>query len=329
MESCVAPGPRQPDGWFLEDEIRYLEEIQADPVTNCPDRRESLEAYLRQRLDDRDGGPMLRWEMLVASGVDKDEVIYQAACQTFLARSPLEKSIGYFRSYFFYWFLRRYELGRARAVLFRSSTEAGWLQAMLSYAARFSGVLLLAFAVAVHLMRPPLEPDAGFLTSTWYLLPYFGLLVLFGPWLVFWSERPWNAFLLFLQSLIPRLGGMAVATLLFLLSQRDVIQLLSDSGNWGLTLLGFLAANLYLAFEAAKRVAPLPGLSRLLRSVTSITSLGLCHAMTICAVGMALLPATFGIPTDPLGFSCLAVNLFSLGLVLHIIWAEEPVTMPL
>jgi hypothetical protein len=243
-------------------------------------------------------------------------------------REAIEKqyhSLEYHRLWLFDWLLRRYDVRNARKIVGGKS-----------WAAANAHLLVLAAVLAVFAVRrlrwlgAHQTQGAALLCAAVYSAALAGLAWSFKPKL---PDRL-EAFTAATHSLIPRLAGASVVGLLFLASSLEIVPALLGT-HW-LWLLGVLAASYgYLLLEMARRIHPLPRLRRLLGFGADVAATALAHSITLILLAEGVLIRMLPGGTDrhsPLStveaFS-LVVFVFSIGLVVNVIWAEQPVTEPL
>jgi hypothetical protein len=137
----------------------------------------------------------------------------------------------------------------------------------------------------------------------------------------------------FLQSLIPRLMGTAAAGALLLLTGSSLLEWIAQASP-GTSLLGSLAvfgaASAYLLLEMLNRLEPAPKWTVVARRLTEVVALAMTHSTLLT---LLLWPA-FAEFSNVYNagfhqFASVIVALFATGLVLNVIWAEEPITHPL
>lgn len=208
------------------------------------------------------------------------------------------------------WFLDRYALSQARRVYTQSIALYEGLQF----------VPLAGTSVALFLI---LSRDR----IGW---SFAAVLIAYAAAILVWKVSGYSA-LDFVQSLVPRLAGTAAAGAALLLSAAELLKFLHKgmSVYASLALLAFAA--LYLVLEIEQRVRPRLRRRELTNRVVNVVVLALSHA---AAIVIALLPAIRFVRGGSESFSwvqLVAVTsaVFTGGLVLNVIWAEEPVTRPL
>ncbi len=133
------------------------------------------------------------------------------------------------------------------------------------------------------------------------------------------------------HSLIPRLAGAGAVGLVILASSQDLLNVVVTTQPWwliGLLLTGYS----YLLLEMARRVHPLPLLRRLALHALDIAATALSHSMALALLAEGALRRVLDGTGGSYGWSAAAsvvVFVFSIGLVVNLIWAEQPVTEPL
>jgi hypothetical protein len=132
------------------------------------------------------------------------------------------------------------------------------------------------------------------------------------------------------HSLIPRLAGAGAVGLVILASSQELLSAVLLTQPWWL--IGLLLAGYgYLLLEMARRVHPLPRLRRLALHAFDISTTALAHSLTLVLLAEGVLRKALG-GRAVFGWSEAAsavVFVFSIGLVVNLIWAEQPVTEPL
>jgi hypothetical protein len=233
-------------------------------------------------------------------------------------------SVIYHRVWLFEWLLRRYDVRRARSVVGGGRWAAN------------AHLFVLAAVVAVFVVRcvgwfgAYQTQWAALLTAVAYAAALAGLTKVFHNRL---PDRL-EALAVATHSLIPRLAGAGAVGLLFVASSEELLPVILSTKWWWL--LGLLAASYgYLLLEMARRIHPLPRLPRLLLHGADLAATGLTHslALTLLAEGaLRKVLAGNGGSYPPLGWResvSVVVFVFSIGLVVNLIWAEQPVTEPL
>jgi hypothetical protein len=229
-------------------------------------------------------------------------------------------SLEYHRLWLSDWLLRRYNLRQARKVV---GGEGRW--------ARNAHFFLLTVILMIYALR-----HLGFLgahQTQWTLLlcavAYAAMLILLtGSFRKKLPDR--EAFAVATQSLIPRLAGAAAVGLLFLFSSSDLIPVLLTTKPWWLLAL-LIAVYGYLLLEMSRRVHPLPRLRRLALHALDISATALAHSLTLTLLAEGALRKLLH-DRGPFGWReslSLVVFVFSIGLVVNLIWAEQPITEPL
>jgi hypothetical protein len=233
-------------------------------------------------------------------------------------------SLVYHRLWLFDWLLRRYDVRRARSVV-----GGGWW-------ARNAHLLLLFLVMLVYVAR-----RLGLFGNHETLLTLFCcagtyaavLFVLARSFKAKLPERR-EAFAVATHSLIPRLAAAAVVGVLFLASSLELLLVVLDTRVLWLPVL-LLAVYGYIFLEMSRRVHPLPPLRRLALHALDISATALAHSFTLTLLAEGVLRKLLEIRGSSrllFGWSesfSLVVFVFSIGLVVNLIWAEQPVTEPL
>jgi hypothetical protein len=248
--------------------------------------------------------------------------------RSYIAR--FQRSVRYHREVLFDWFLYRYDLGSARRILLgREHFLIGHIH-----------FLVLAFMVgiaALYLKRPLLFSPSGWgqhkLALGLVALVYFlaaGVQVLVFPKESASRLQRW-AFAA--QTLVPRLAAGSLVGLVALASSEELLRyVISGASPWRLGVV-LVAALAYLSLEIVRRVHPMPPPRQLARLVAGAFITALAHAIAIAVCAERALRS---IPRPPLAeaMTCIqlanvAAFLLAIGLIVNLIWAEEPVTQPL
>lgn len=283
-------------------------------------------ALFRLLVDDKEG--RLRWQALQETNPEKfwdrdSEVVeiwrrVESGCRAedFIAG---RWSVLYHHLWIFDWLLRRYDVRRARGVV----GGRGW-------GAQNVHFLLLGAIAMIYVLRRLEKLGADQTSWTLLLCAAAYIITLLVLTHSFGKLPAREAFGVATQSLIPRLAGAAAVGLLFLFSSSDLIPvLLATKILWLLALL--LAVYGYLLLEMSRRVHPLPRLRRLALHAFDISVTALAHSLTLTLLAEGALRKLLH-DRGPFGWHesfSLAVFVFSIGLVVNLIWAEQPVTEPL
>lgn len=234
-------------------------------------------------------------------------------------------SLPYHEELVFSWFLARYDITRALQC-FRDEVRwparvvlGGW------------GVAALAGLLVVLLLWL-FAPGSPHLGGWWRLLAVGAMYGAFAALLSRAGAVPWG---LVLQALVPRLMGTAAVGYLFLLNTEEVFRnwLLPISRRWTLALpaLLVLAAGTYLWLEIARRVDPAPKLCELATRTFRLLATGAAHSTALFIVTGPGFPLVHkgGQRLDGVEVLGLVAFVLTVGMVLNVIWAEEPVTAPM
>ncbi|MEW6364130.1 MAG: hypothetical protein AB1714_05780 [Acidobacteriota bacterium] len=266
---------------------------------------------LLRRLVGEDERPLWQAISEQTERVDRHKMIWCLWGKIVQSTERLEEfhhSESYHRRYMFDWLLERYDLPRAREAFVGSSTVRyiHWL------------LLLLMFVCLWARSANPLVP---------WLVP----LLYVGCALLLWA-RGRNTLLplgLCVQSFIPRLAGTAVVGYLFLVAGGDFMHYISRHSAYVVAAVCVAASFGYLVLEIGHRSHPQPRPSIMMQMSLDILCIGACHSLALVVIGGAALAEVVELPaTAPILLSWAAVILL-IGLVLNVIWAEEPVTRPL
>lgn len=242
----------------------------------------------------------------------------------------LHRSVAFHRRRFFEWFLGRYELGPARGVLIGGG---GGAVRQLHF-----GLLAGVLAVAgLHLTSPALAGPGGGGWRPWTLLLAVGVyltvvlvqVVAFRPAGLTVTERWFLAG----HSLVPRLAAASVVGLVILASSEELLGfVVRGASPWRAGVL-LVASYAYLLLEMSRRVHPLPRPRRLLRLGADVGATALAHGLAIGVVAERALRSILDQPRTEVLSAVQLLNvaafLLAIGLIVNLIWAEEPVTQPL
>jgi hypothetical protein len=195
----------------------------------------------------------------------------------------------------------------------------------------------MAIVAGLHLSVPALAARVGGGSQPWTLVLVVGiyLTILLAQVTSFRPDamRAAERWVLAGQSLVPRLAAASVVGLVILASSEELLGfVVGGASMWRAALL--LTASLgYLLLEMARRIHPLPRARRLLRLGFDVSSTALAHAVAIAVCAERALRSIL----DPQRVEVLsawqllnvAAFLLAIGLIVDLIWAEEPVTQPL
>ena len=300
---------------LLEDEEGIKESIGARNA-----RR--LYAFFRFLVDD---SMSPKWQALREDKkLDRDDLVVRVWRELETTHQTEVKnqyhSLEYHRLWLFDWLLRRYDIRRAREVV---GGGKWWVQN--------AHLFLLGGVVAVLALRQLEWLGAD---KTWGALLFCGfayaaVLVVLA---IAFSPDGFEAFAMATHSLIPRLAGAGAVGLVILASSGELLTAVLDTKPWWL--LGLLIAGYgYLLLEMARRIHPLPRARRLILHGFDVATTAFAHSMTLALLAEGGLRRVLA---DPAGkpFSLwqslsVVVFVFSIGLVVNLIWAEQPVTEPL
>lgn len=240
------------------------------------------------------------------------------------------RSLAYHRRYFFDWFLTRYELARARAVLAKcGSSLVGRIHFLL-----LGAMLLLAGAsTSWPVLAPPFLGDWRSRVSLLAVAAVYALAA--GAQVLCFHGSPLTRTERWIragQSLVPRLGAASVVGLVILASSEELFGFVLWGASWWRTGVLLAASFVYLLLEMSHRIQPLPGPRRLVRLSLDVLATALAHGLAIglCAErALRSIPATVPPPLNFLQLVNVAAFLLAIGLIVNLIWAEEPVTQPL
>lgn len=258
--------------------------------------------------------------------LDRDQVVLDLwnVLQTYDPQhaEKIGSSTTYHRAWLFDLFLGHYDVRRS----LRTAGAGGW-------SANFPIFLLVTVGALFILRRMPYTMTIP--AWAWVLGVAMAYAAIVVPLALQFRRRLSSgveATVLALQSLLPRLAGAAAVGLVILASSEELLELVIGVG-WPWLLLPLIGGFLYLVLEMARRVHPLPRLRRLALHGLDIWVTGLCHALALTLVterGLRtiLQPASVG-PFAPEAALSVTVFLFAIGLIVNLIWAEQPITEPL
>ncbi len=299
----------------IEDVLEQPDEaisIASRALGRDPDKKsELLYQYLRRLVDDSRSGAI--WNT-----IDKDRDSEVERLWRHLADghgSYIEQyhgSLAYHRQRLFAWFLDRYELARARRILKDKAPWPNWGLPYLPVVTAVIGILAASHGWHLRLCVP---------------LAASGYLLAIGWW---WASVGRSSTMEFVKSLIPRLAGTAAAGAGLLLTSGELLVFIATRMTWPSSLLLLGLATTYLMLEIEHRVQPRPSLKALALKTFNLVLLALAHSSVIVLLILPVLRHL--VPGAALGWQSLlafTTVVFAAGLVLNVIWAEEPVTRPL
>jgi hypothetical protein len=334
LRKCLAEAsPEERDAVLVETfeaAEKRLRESQGDG-TAASEREPWLARYaLFKLLTSKKAGP-LRWRALREAGERWEPGERIAQLWSELEEAPDEDfnsihwSKIYHRDWLFHWFLSRYDLRAARRVL-GGGTMAAWAHVTL-----LVGVVLVFSSRRLDLLGAGGTLYSMALLAVLYLVIALGLAKSFHPRL---TSRL-DAFVLALQSLVPRLAGASAVGVLLLASSQELLQVVVGLALWWLWLpLLVVGGWAYCLLEMSRHVQPLPPPGRLALQGVDVTVTALGHSFALALLGEGALVKVLrnGAAGPPLGWSqslSVVVFVFVIGLIVNLIWAEQPVTEPL
>ncbi|MCB9834050.1 MAG: hypothetical protein H6807_16435 [Planctomycetes bacterium] len=223
------------------------------------------------------------------------------------------------RRWFFDYFIRRYDIVRARKVLLLEDgcpKEGG--RGRPNSARLGAWIPAFAFVVACAAVS---ASRGGLLPTAWAVLGAYSLIVVGSFW--FGTGHRWPDWAIAMHALVPRLAGTSLVGALFFSSAGDLharVTSLSDGQALIFEAVLALAALGYLLLEMERRLVPAPSFKALLDRGLDILLLAATHALLITSL-------MFG--SDGSGLYALVAAVFGVGLVMNIILAEDSVTTPL
>ena len=243
------------------------------------------------------------------------------------SKDHLHDTYAFFAEDVFRWLLRRYDIRRARAVLL-----ADGVRGLLARLCVNANILLMLWVLTV----------AALVTLQW-LQGYWILAALaFGyatavivPGLASEPEHGSHRFLAATMALVPRLAASVAIGALFLVTEVHVTQTLIAANATAPLLFALAAVIGYLWLELAERIRPRGLRADVAGRVLVLVATGIAHsvsAVLVLAPYLQNLPVDEGTVTGTLGASdifTLAGVLLSVGVLINVIWADEPVTAPL
>lgn len=313
------------------DRERFLDDLYADVAPGGRADRDEQTLQLEYGIlsilvDQKLSRPYWRRLAMVAPSIDKDEAVF-ALWRHLRGKlegdNQLQRLVGPIEEHdriLCQWFLRRYDLTHARRI-YRDSWLIGRIE-----------LVLLALLLIIVLGGTYGLTGSGMRVGWQFsLLP--SLAYLFVAWALYHGMK--GSLFPTVQGLVPRLAGAcAVGGLGFLTAQGFRFFLL-DSGIKAAFASAALAA-LYLLIEVERKMYPHPRLGVLVGRAGSALAIGVCHAVAISIMMLPILQALIGpehggLPSRPLAVQLANAAGFILlvGIILNIMWAEEPLTEPL
>ena len=272
----------------------------------------------------------LKWQAVIAMDreIDRDACI-QTLWELVRNDPRLEAqrhSAEYHRWYFFRWFLERYDLARARTVWTKESLGRG-----LAGSIRYCQYILLLAVVGLAALLTPAAFGWFVVGSMVASLIVCGVVL---QWLGFRQAGSRMAPFIAAYSLIPRLAGTVLVGFLFLLSNQQLSRfVLGRRSYWKLVLTVVALSTLYVVLEMSRRVHPVPKLPTLFGRAVAVVSTGAAYALALALTGMPAIRFVAAEASPKLftfGQTCaVAAIILTIGLVLNVIWSEDPVTKPL
>jgi hypothetical protein len=270
-----------------------------------------------------------KWQAMTAKDpkIDRDACI-QNLWELIQGDSLLEElhhSAEHHRWVLFHWFLERYNPARARSI---------WMQKTLPPAVAFfirhiHYSLFFAMLALTFLLTPT---TVGWLPVAFAVAaPWVCTVAL--QWEAFRKAGPRMAPFIAAYSLIPRLAGTALVGILFLLSNQQVSKfILGRTSHWTVAVMAVAFSTLYVVLEMSQRIHPSLRWPTLLQKAFVIVTTGASYALALALTGMPAIrlvaaeanpqPATLG------QIVLVAAIILTIGLVVNVIWSEDPVTKP-
>jgi hypothetical protein len=237
------------------------------------------------------------------------------------------QSLTYHRHRLFDWFLGRYDLRRGRAVWKEGIAVSNAHLLLLVSVGAIAALRLWLWTSSGVAREPILRRPQVVLTAVAYAL-VAGLL---GKSLRCSTAGVSEAVAVAVQSLVPRLAGAAAVGVLLLASSRDLLQFVVSGASAARVALLVGASYVYLLLEMSRRIHPLPGLWRLLLLGLDVSATAFAHGLALTLVAEPGLQSILGDQGAWGPWRMLNVTAFlsTIGLVVNLIWAEQPVTQPL
>lgn len=291
----------------------------------------SLYCLFKALVDNRKG--RASWQALRSAkhNVDRDALVLSSWQHLEAQHGEVIKkeyhSLEYHRHFLFDWFLDRYDVRRARQAV-GGGKVASNVHLLLALA-----VLALFLLRRSGLFEPRPTVWSVVLSVVIYSVAVASLAVPFRERL---SKDSSEALILALHSLVPRLAGAGAVGLVILASSQELLRVVVATKPWWLIGL-FLAGYCYLLLEMARRIHPLPRRRRLALLAFDISMIALSHSAALAMIAegglrrvLANTEAGESFRLFTLGESANVVFfVFTIGLVVNLIWAEQPVTEPL
>ncbi len=317
MSATPSPAPSQ----LAEIEKLSRGRVADHPAAGDPARLYEILSFL---VGDRN------WRALKASqkSIDRDELALKVwshlEAEHQAAIEQQYQSLEYHRRLLFDWLLGRYDLRRAR----RAVAKGGW-------AANAHLVLAVAMLSAFVLHHANAFGDHRTLGAIVLCAVFYGgvAAALTASFRAKLGSAP-EALAVALHSLVPRLAGAGAVGLVILASSGELLRVVVSTRPWWLVGL-VLAGYAYLLLEMARRVHPFPPPRRLALHGLDVAATALAHstALALLAEGSLRKVLAGGEGSHgPFSWSqsaAVAVFVFTIGLVVNLIWAEKPVTEPL
>jgi hypothetical protein len=225
----------------------------------------------------------------------------------------------YYQEHFYYWFLRRYRIDYARQIYgisWQWNIAIPWLMIITS----FSGIILYYF------IKSDYKPLSIIPLAVLYLCILFSTSGKMGV-----AKA--------IHCLIPRLAATSLVGFLFIFSTPELIKFIiikvNMAGKMILPLALFLTSIGYIVLEMTNRVKPMPDTIDTLWRTITVWGTGFMHSTFIILLCVDLLSIVtknqinYFSQFKFLDLLILILINLSIGIVLNIVWEENPVTEPL
>jgi hypothetical protein len=243
---------------------------------------------------------------------------------------------SFYQDHFFYWYLRRYHLPYARAIYGIPITSNYYILCLMLITSFISigwnwNINLINVFIMHNTKYQLLPIIQSYGDSVLLIITYCSILFYLCCRVDSKGKMPLiNA----IHSLIPRLAATSVVGYLFLVSANSMVEYIvtkvDNRSGWIAVLVLLLGSGIYFGIEMAHRIRPLPSFRDCLLRMSNVIATGFMHACFIFSLGYPILKFYGQVPVLCYQQKILLIMIIlSIGIVLNIVWEENPVTEPL